>query len=179
MELRKRAALIVTGMNVLLTCLKFVLYFFSGSLVILAEAWHSFSDIATSGMVLFAVSRKRAQDEDDPTTNHDSENTNQEMPNLRLGLRQEALHNVRHPSGVPLVWDQKSSTQPTAFAPAFAGVRVDFPLEIWLDLEVSLQPPTGFRPFFIASSIAASIAAVSAATSSSSCFASGFNFSLP
>jgi len=58
MEIRKKTAIVVTGMNIGLTAAKFILFAITGSLVILAEAWHSFSDIATSLLVLFAVSRR-------------------------------------------------------------------------------------------------------------------------
>ncbi|MBC2715186.1 MAG: FtsH protease activity modulator HflK [Desulfobacteraceae bacterium] len=44
-------------MNLLLTVIKFILFFFTGSMAILAEAWHSFTDIATSTLVLIAVRR--------------------------------------------------------------------------------------------------------------------------
>ncbi|MDD5556997.1 MAG: FtsH protease activity modulator HflK [bacterium] len=57
MDIRRRAAGIATIVSVLLTLLKFTLYSFTGSLVILAEAWHSFSDIATSLLLFVALSR--------------------------------------------------------------------------------------------------------------------------
>jgi membrane protease subunit HflK len=44
-------------MNILLTGVKFLLYYVSGSMAILAEAWHSFTDIATSLLVFFGVRR--------------------------------------------------------------------------------------------------------------------------
>jgi len=56
-DLKVKTAAIATGMNILLTGIKFLLYFFSGSMAILAEAWHSFSDIATSFLVFIAVRR--------------------------------------------------------------------------------------------------------------------------
>jgi len=56
-----RTAAAATGMNILLTVLKFLLYFFSGSLAILAEACHSFTDIATSLLVFIAVKRSAAK----------------------------------------------------------------------------------------------------------------------
>ena len=55
---KEKTAFISTGLNLILTILKFTLYFFTGSMAILAEAWHSFSDIATSLMVYFAVREK-------------------------------------------------------------------------------------------------------------------------
>lgn len=56
-DIKVKTAAVATGMNILLTGIKFLLYFFSGSMAILAEAWHSFSDIATSSLVLIAVRR--------------------------------------------------------------------------------------------------------------------------
>ncbi len=45
----------VTGINAVLTCVKFLLYHLSGSMAILAEAWHSFADIGTSFLVFIAI----------------------------------------------------------------------------------------------------------------------------
>ena len=59
MNVRQKAAVVSTFLNFILTVLKFVLYVFTGSLVILAEAWHSFTDIFTSLMVLFSVSPRK------------------------------------------------------------------------------------------------------------------------
>jgi len=56
-DLKAKTAAAVTVMNIILTSAKFLLYYFSGSMAILAEAWHSFSDIATSILVLIAVSK--------------------------------------------------------------------------------------------------------------------------
>ncbi len=55
MNIKKKAALTALSLNILLTGLKFVLYSFSGSLAVLMEAWHSFSDIGTSFMLFLAV----------------------------------------------------------------------------------------------------------------------------
>lgn len=52
-----RTAAAAIFMNLFLTVIKFTLFFFTGSMAILAEAWHSFTDIATSTLVLFAVQR--------------------------------------------------------------------------------------------------------------------------
>lgn len=57
MEIKKQAALTATIVNGLLTGLKFALYCLSGSLVVLVEAWHSFSDIATSALLFLAFLR--------------------------------------------------------------------------------------------------------------------------
>lgn len=43
----------------LITGLKFILYYLSGSIAVLSEAWHSFSDIATTLLVLTAVFRRQ------------------------------------------------------------------------------------------------------------------------
>lgn len=41
-----------------LTITKFVLYFVSGSIAVLSEAWHSFTDIATTLLVLISIARQ-------------------------------------------------------------------------------------------------------------------------
>jgi len=58
MNIRAKTAFITTSLNISLTVLKFFLFAITGSQAILAEAWHSFSDIATSLLVLFAVSKQ-------------------------------------------------------------------------------------------------------------------------
>ena len=50
-----KTAAIVFGVNALLTGFKFAVHWMSGSLAVLAEAWHSFTDIATSGLVFLAI----------------------------------------------------------------------------------------------------------------------------
>jgi len=49
----------------LLTIIKFIFYYISGSIAVLSEAWHSFSDIATTSLVLisiiFAAQKKNKQ----------------------------------------------------------------------------------------------------------------------
>ncbi|KPJ66291.1 MAG: hypothetical protein AMJ43_08520 [Coxiella sp. DG_40] len=60
MTTRKKAALISIILNVLLTGLKFIAFAFTGSLAILAEAWHSFSDITTSVLVFISIRERRA-----------------------------------------------------------------------------------------------------------------------
>jgi Co/Zn/Cd efflux system component len=55
---KKKAAIISIALNILLTFFKFILYFFTGSITILAEAWHSFSDIATSFATFFAINEE-------------------------------------------------------------------------------------------------------------------------
>jgi len=69
MDIRVRTAAVSTGLNLILTVLKFVLFSVTGSLAILAEAWHSFTDVGTSLLVLLAVWRgdRRAADGDEGT----------------------------------------------------------------------------------------------------------------
>ena len=70
MDIRVRTAAVSTGLNFILTVLKFVLFSVTGSLAILAEAWHSFADVGTSLLVLMAVWRgdRTAADGDDDGT---------------------------------------------------------------------------------------------------------------
>ena len=57
MNKRIRTSLIAISITLGLTILKFVFYYISGSIAVLSEAWHSFSDITTSLAVLFALWR--------------------------------------------------------------------------------------------------------------------------
>jgi len=60
---RKEKALIITiGANLLLIVLKFILAGISGSLALKASAWHSFSDIFVSGIVLTGLFLSRRED---------------------------------------------------------------------------------------------------------------------
>ena len=54
-DIRVKTAGVVTGVNVALTAIKFILYYLSGSMAVLAESWHSFADIATSLLVFVAL----------------------------------------------------------------------------------------------------------------------------
>jgi len=47
------------GFAGLLTVGKFLFYYLSGSVAVLSEAWHSFSDLATSLLILFSLYRAR------------------------------------------------------------------------------------------------------------------------
>jgi HflK protein len=67
MHTRTRTALVTLVLNTVLTVLKFIAFAFTGSLAILAEAWHSFGDIATSATALLSV-RSQAK-----RTSHDGE----------------------------------------------------------------------------------------------------------
>ena len=66
---RSRTALVTLLLNTALTVLKFVAFAFTGSLAILAEAWHSFGDIATSATALLSVrqqARREIRDDEPP-----------------------------------------------------------------------------------------------------------------
>jgi len=54
-DARKKTALVAVALNTVFTVLKFAIYGFSGSLAVLADAWHSLSDILTSLMVFFSL----------------------------------------------------------------------------------------------------------------------------
>jgi len=56
-DIRVKTAAAATGLNILLTAVKFLLIFLSGSMAVLAEAWHSFSDIITSLLVFLALKK--------------------------------------------------------------------------------------------------------------------------
>ncbi|MFH1037245.1 MAG: SPFH domain-containing protein [PVC group bacterium] len=56
MNVKQKTAAVSTLLNLLLTVFKFILASMSGSLVILAEAWHSLTDVGTSLLVYFSVS---------------------------------------------------------------------------------------------------------------------------
>ncbi|MGA1868317.1 MAG: protease modulator HflK family protein [bacterium] len=66
MNSREKTALLSTALNLCLTCAKFILYYFTGSIAILAEAWHSFSDIGTSILAYIAI-RSTANNEKNPS----------------------------------------------------------------------------------------------------------------
>jgi len=55
---KERTAGISILANVVLTILKFIAFSFTGSIAVLAEAWHSFSDITTSILVFISVREK-------------------------------------------------------------------------------------------------------------------------
>lgn len=76
MTKKEKTALIAVTLNVLLTVLKFIAFSFTGSLAILAEAWHSFSDITTSILVFISVKEKRFS----PAEPEESEDKNKSIP---------------------------------------------------------------------------------------------------
>lgn len=70
MNRKQKTAAVSTLLNLILTLFKFLLYSLTGSLAILAEAWHSLADIFTSLMVLFSVNPKYTQPEPEENTEH-------------------------------------------------------------------------------------------------------------
>ena len=63
MNIKTRTSLISIAISSILTLFKFILYFLSGSVAILSEAWHSFSDIGTSFLVFLAVKERKPSKE--------------------------------------------------------------------------------------------------------------------
>jgi modulator of FtsH protease HflK len=100
MHVRARAALVTLLLNVLLTALKFAAFGLTGSLAILAEAWHSFGDIATSAMALLSVRRQARRreppEEPDPSTP-------EELAPGEPAPRRGRLASIRRAAGRPFV----------------------------------------------------------------------------
>ncbi len=60
---QEKTVFLVVGLDIISTILKFVLAFFTGSLALLADAWHSLGDLGTSIIVLFALVFDRREQE--------------------------------------------------------------------------------------------------------------------
>ena len=78
LDRRVRTSLISIGTDIFLTSLKGTLYFFTGSLAILADAYHSFSDLIVSCTVLAGVllrrrQERRAKEPDNGSTSPDAD----------------------------------------------------------------------------------------------------------
>ena len=56
---KTEAAFISLLLKIIFTIIKFIAFSITGSIAILAEAWHSFTDILTSILVLFSVIDKK------------------------------------------------------------------------------------------------------------------------
>ena len=91
MNKKIKTSFIAISLTLILTLLKFVFYYLSGSIAVLSEAWHSFSDITTSVLVLFALWRssiikKRGEilsdEENIYTGNENSRNAGRFLKNL-------------------------------------------------------------------------------------------------
>lgn len=79
-DVREKTAALATALNVFLTAVKFALYSLTGSLAILAEAWHSFSDIATSALTFVAVRRTVAGEPKGQPSSEDGSGAASEPP---------------------------------------------------------------------------------------------------
>lgn len=91
MNKRIRTSLIAISITLWLTALKFLFYYMSGSVAVLSEAWHSFSDITTSLLVLFALWRSSSVLKQEQNQSvQEIEKTNAE----KRGLFRRALKNV-------------------------------------------------------------------------------------
>ncbi len=55
MNKKIKASIVSLSIISALTLLKFIFYYVSGSIAVLSEAWHSFSDIVTTALVLFSL----------------------------------------------------------------------------------------------------------------------------
>ena len=91
MNKKIKTSFIAISLTLILTLLKFVFYYLSGSIAVLSEAWHSFSDITTSVLVLFAIWRSSiikkkggslSDEENIYTGNENSRNAGRFLKNL-------------------------------------------------------------------------------------------------
>lgn len=57
MQLKEKAAIFVIIFSIIFTVVKFIFYYVSGSIAVLSEAWHSFTDLITSIFVLIAIKK--------------------------------------------------------------------------------------------------------------------------
>ncbi len=86
MDRRQKTAAISTLANLLLTLIKFILAGLSGSLVILADAWHSLTDVGTSVLVFVSVSTGNNREKSVQTAEEDK-------PRTRIDWRKVSLEN--------------------------------------------------------------------------------------
>ncbi len=91
-----RSSLIAISITIALTALKFIFYYISGSIAVLSEAWHSFSDITTSLLVLFALFRsssvkKSASEKIDQKAEKEDTNRNSRLRELIKNLLGENI----------------------------------------------------------------------------------------
>lgn len=86
MDRRQKTAAISTLANLLLTLIKFILAGLSGSLVILADAWHSLTDVGTSVLVFVSVSTGNNREKSVQTAQEDK-------PRTRIDWRKVSLEN--------------------------------------------------------------------------------------
>ncbi len=116
MTVKEKTALISTILNVVLTVLKFIAFFFTGSMAILAEAWHSFSDITTSVLVFISVREKRAS----PAAPEEGEDESKSIPleyqiSFLIGLLMFFV-------SVLLIWKTVTGRAPVIENSLFSGI---------------------------------------------------------
>ncbi len=84
MDKKQKTAAVSTLLNLLLTIAKFVLAGLSGSLVILADAWHSLTDVGTSLLVFISVSTGKNRREPVPSPEAEGPRTGIDWKNISL-----------------------------------------------------------------------------------------------
>lgn len=85
-DIKVKIAASATGIHTILTGVKFLLYFFSGSMAVLAEAWHSFADIATSLLVFIALIKAQRHESPDDSQQEQKKRLNYLELAISLGI---------------------------------------------------------------------------------------------
>lgn len=83
-----KAAWIALSIIILLTSIKFALYWISGSIAVLSEAWHSISDIGTTALVVFSIAlqnRKEVSSDLSPVSVHEENKAGVDVDSERSG----------------------------------------------------------------------------------------------
>ena len=88
MNVKTKTAGIAVLLNGGFTALKFVLYALTGSLAVLADAWHSLSDIATSLLLFYSFLQRKPPPSTDPDREDSSSShaANEIVSSLLIGL---------------------------------------------------------------------------------------------
>jgi len=89
MNIKQKTAAVSTLLNLALTLLKFILFIATGSLVILAEAWHSLTDIFTSLLVYFSLNPR--YEKKSPETEQTQEGESEDFGSLVTRWRKVPL----------------------------------------------------------------------------------------
>ena len=88
MNTKAKTSFIALLVTLGLTVFKFLIYFVTGSLAVLSEAWHSFSDIVTTIMVLFAVRKDHPLLTDQSEKETDKKESSKRRRNLPARIRE-------------------------------------------------------------------------------------------
>jgi len=115
---RQQVALVAVVLNATFTVLKFAIYRFSGSLAVLAEAWHSLADILTSLMVFVSLKDRN------PVLKPPVETALSGIPIVRLWKRTSAEQRVSFLIGLLITAAALGVIQKAVFSPP---VVVAFP----------------------------------------------------